>query len=100
MNTLWKESRLSQELLDGGKIIEHFFPGKDRGFVVIERQRPVKDEKDGREFWFALYEKAAYVGDHEFYEAVQYVKLRRKEVIRRAYTAYFETKPASLRGGK
>lgn len=80
---------VANELLMGGKIIDEFLPNDKKmlnrsGFLLIEYSEPKKIKNDEREFYYAKY-RIIGDGKPKFYLAMQYIKMRIKEVKKRAW---------------
>lgn len=73
----------ASQLLRGAKIIDSFLPHgmENKSFVLIAFDEPIKYDKDDRKFYYRQYG----VLNGKFYHATDYVKMRVKEVRKRAW---------------
>jgi hypothetical protein len=78
---------LANELLNGASIIEAYLPENKPGLLILERNFPLIEDNpkfgEPREFWFVRYQQ--HKANEEFFRGTDYVKMRRKEIIKRAF---------------
>jgi hypothetical protein len=80
------DNRLAEELLAGAQIIFSYFPylkkGKgNKGFILVKRKEPVKEEREDRMFYYAMYQRSIFT-DGKLYEATEFVKMSERQAIK------------------
>ncbi len=84
----WMSDELLGEILSGARVIGTHFPHNDKGFLLLVREKPVTDPKDGRLFFYAYYEKPADM--ERFYLASEFVKVRVDHAKKMAYKKWYD----------
>lgn len=83
----------AQELINGAQIIcSHIFEDKEKkpkGFILLKRVIPTKEEKGDREFFYGYYEISSY-GKRNLYLASEFIRMGKIGAIKRAYINYRE----------